>query len=259
MDWNKHRLHFPVTRDYVFLNHAAVCPIPDTAAEALARFSGTAADAGSEAIPAWVERQDHVRGDLAHYIGASKKETAFVSSTSHGLSIVANGIRWKEGDNVIVPDAEFPSNVYPWMNLKRLGVELRWWRSRNRRLEIDDLRGLLDSRTRLVSVSAVQYGSGFRLDLGLVSTLLKEHGILFCVDGIQQVGCIPMDVKKLGIDFMAADGHKWMLSVEGLGFLYCDSNALDKIHPAAVGWKSVVNALEFDTIDFSFAASRGTF
>lgn len=251
MNWNELRNHFSVTRNYVFLNHAAVSPLPDVSIKAVCDYVQSAGAQGSEAIPQWVKVQESVRRDLARFIGAGPNEIAFVGSTSEGISIVANGLDWMEGDNVIIPDVEFPSNVYPWLNLKRRGVEVRWWRAVNGRLSLDDLCTLLDSRTRLVSVSAVQYGNGFRVDLAGLAGILKKKNVLLCVDGIQQVGAIPLDVRTMGVDFLAADGHKWLLSLEGLGFFFCHENLLDRLHPATVGWKSVVNALEFQRIDFT--------
>ena len=131
MDWNALRAQFPVTKDYVFVNHAAVAPIPAAGEEALRDFARSVALQGSEAVPQWVTRQDETRSKMAALIGSQPEEIAYVSSTSQGLSIVANGLDWRVGDNVIIPDQEFPSNIYPWMNLQRLGVELRWWKSRN--------------------------------------------------------------------------------------------------------------------------------
>jgi len=259
MDWNALRSHFPVTKDYVFVNHAAVAPIPLAAEEALREFARSAALRGSEAISQWAAKQNETRARTAAFLGSRPDEIAYVSATSQGLSIVANGVDWKAGDNVIIPDQEFPSNVYPWMNLQRLGVELRWWRSVDGRLDIDDLRPLIDGRTRVVSLSAVQWASGFRSDLSTISDMVHKRDILLCVDIIQSAGVMPLDVKSLGVDFAAADGHKWLLSVEGLGFFYCDQNALDRIHPANVGWKSVIDALEFDRIDFTFLPHAGRF
>jgi selenocysteine lyase/cysteine desulfurase len=259
MNWNELRAHFPVTRDYVFLNHAAMSPLPDLGVQAVCNYAVSAGAKGSEAIPRWTKVQETVRRDLAQLIGARPYELAFVGSTSEGISAVANGLDWQEDDNVVIPEVEFPSNVYPWLNLERRGVEVRWWRASKGRLNLDDLRVLLDSRTRLVSVSAVQYGSGFRVDLAGLATMLKEKKVFLCVDGIQQVGAIPLNVKAMGVDFLAADGHKWLLSLEGLGFLFCDENVLDRLHPATVGWKSVVDALEFHHIDFTLRPDAARF
>jgi selenocysteine lyase/cysteine desulfurase len=259
MNWNELRTHFPITQEYVFLNHAAVSPLPDMSIKAVCDYVQSAGAQGSEAIPRWVKVQENVRRNLAQLIGARPNEIAFVDSTSEGISIVANGLNWKEGDNVVIPDVEFPSNVYPWLNLERRGVKVHWWRAVNGRLSLDDLRKLLDSRTRLVSVSAVQYGNGFRVDLSGLSGMLKKKNVLLCVDSIQQVGAIPLDAKALGVDFLAADGHKWLLSMEGLGFFFCDENLLDRLYPATVGWKSVVDALEFHRIDFTLRPDAARF
>ncbi len=259
MDWKELRGHFPVTEEYIFFNNAGICPIPDTAGEALAEFARSVIYKGSVAVAEWKRKEDTVRAALARFIGAKPEEIAFEGSTSFGLSAVASGFDWKPGDNVVIPDQEFPSNVYPWLNLERLGVEVRRWESRGNRLLVDDLRRIMDGRTRMVSLSAVQWSSGFRADLAAVSQLVHERDALLAVDVIQHVGAIPLDVKSLGIDFAAADGHKWMLSVEGAGFFFCDENALNRIHPVIVGWKSVVNAHVFHEIDFTLLPTAERF
>jgi selenocysteine lyase/cysteine desulfurase len=206
--------------------------------KAVCDYAQSAGVQGSEAIPRWVKAQESVRRNLAQLIGAGPNEIAFVGSTSEGISIVASGLDWKEGDNVVIPDVEFPSNVYPWLNLKRRGVKVRWWRDVNGRLSLDDLRILLDSRTRVVSVSAVQYGNGFRVDLSGLSGMLKKRTL--CVDCIQQVGAIPLDAGPWGWIF--ARRAQWLLSWKDW-FFFCDET-LDRLHPATVDGM-VVDALSF--------------
>jgi selenocysteine lyase/cysteine desulfurase len=179
---------------------------------------------------------ERVRGQFARLINGDVDEVAFVKNTSEGISIVANGLDWKPGDNVVIPDIEFPANVYPWWNLKRLGVETRMVEAKGGRVLFDDLTEQIDKRTRVVSVSSVECKSGFRNDLNRIGAFCKENNILFCVDAIQSLGVLEMDVKRDNIDFLSADGHKWMLSVEGLGGFYISKNVLEQIYPITVGW-----------------------
>ncbi len=251
MNIEKIREEFPVTRNNLFLDHAKVSPLPRRVRDKIQEFSLDASENGTANYTAWMKEVESVRAAFAQLINADLDEVAFVKNTSEGISIVANGIDWKEGDNVVIPDIEFPANVYPWLNLGRLGVETRFAKAVRGRVPFEQIVSQADSRTRVISVSSVECNSGFRHDLNRIGAYCKEKGILFCVDAIQSLGALPMDVKKDRIDFLAADGHKWMLSAEGLGGFYISSEALEKIHPAVVGWDSVINAADYMNYDFT--------
>lgn len=251
MNLEKIKHEFPVTENRIFFDHAKVSPLPNRVREAVNAFVKDVSSFGTENYSGWMGEVESVRASFAQLIHADVSEVAFVKNTSEGISIIANGLDWKEGDNVVIPDIEFPANVYPWWNLQRLGVETRFVHAVNGRVLFDDLVAQVDARTRIISVSSVECNSGFRCDLNRIGTFCKEKGILFCVDAIQSLGVLPMDVKRDHIDFLMADGHKWMLSVEGLGGFYISSQALDKIHPTVVGWNSVINAFDFMNYDFT--------
>lgn len=251
MDEETRRLEFPVTANWIFLDHARVSPLPKRVREALTAFAEDASDNGTANYEEWMRHAERVRKSFARLINADPGEVAFVKNTSEGISIVAAGLDWRAGDNVVVPDIEFPANVYPWLNLKRLGVETRFVKAVAGRVPFDDLVAQVDGRTRLVSVSSVEFHSGFRNDLTRIGAFCKEKGVLFFVDAIQSLGALPLDVKRDHIDFLAADGHKWMLSVEGLGGFYISKEALDKVRPVLVGWDTVANADDFLTYDFT--------
>ncbi|MEE9258701.1 MAG: aminotransferase class V-fold PLP-dependent enzyme [Nitrospinaceae bacterium] len=252
MDQKTIRQEFPVTANRIFFDHAKVSPLPRRVKDAVDAFSKDACEHGTANYADWMKHTDRVRDSFAALINAGPDEVAFVKNTSEGISIVANGLDWKEGDNVVIPDIEFPANVYPWWNLKRLGVETRMVRAVDGRVLFDDIVAQSDQRTRVISVSSVECNSGFRNDLGRIGAFCRERGILFCVDAIQSLGVIPMDVKRDHIDFLSADGHKWLLSVEGLGGFYIAREALEKIYPVTVGWDSVVDAWNFMDYDFTF-------
>ena len=251
MDIEKIRDEFPVTQNRIFFDHARVAPLPKQVRSAIAAFADDACEQGTANYPAWMQEVERVRAGFARFINAEKEEVAFVKNTSEGLSIVANGIAWQEGDNVVIPDIEFPANVYPWMNLKRRGVEVRFVKAVRGRVPFEQIVAQVNQRTRVVSVSSVECNSGFRNDLNRIGAFCRDKGIYFCVDAIQSLGVLPLDVKKDHIDFLAADGHKWMLSVEGLGGFYISSRVLEEIHPAVVGWDSVVNARDYMAYDFT--------
>lgn len=251
MDIEKIRDEFPVTQNRIFFDHARVAPLPQRVRLAITKFADDACEQGTAHYPAWMQEVERVRASFARLINADTDEVAFVKNTSEGLSIVANGIAWQAGDNVVIPDIEFPANVYPWMNLKRRGVEVRFVKAVRGRVPFEQIMAQVTQRTRVVSVSSVECNSGFRNDLHRIGAFCRDKGIYFCVDAIQSLGVLPMDVKKDHIDFLAADGHKWLLSVEGLGGFYISSRVLAEIHPAVVGWDSVVNARDYMAYDFT--------
>ncbi|MFH1625008.1 MAG: aminotransferase class V-fold PLP-dependent enzyme [Pseudomonadota bacterium] len=184
-------------------------------------------------------------------IGASKDEIAFIKNTSEGLSFVAGGLPWSAGDNVITTSYEFPSNLYPWLSLETKGVEVRLLSPKDGRVPAEKIFDAADGRTRLITISSVEFINGFRHDLGRIGGFCKKKGILFCVDAIQSLGVIPINVKDCNIDFLAADGHKWLLSIEGIGGFYISRDMMDRLIPIEYGWHSVRNPLEFEKIDFT--------
>ena len=245
-----YRDEFPVTKDYVYLDHAGVAPVSLRVKRAVEKFLSEATESGMFNYKQWMDRVEEVRRSCAILTGAEPEEIAFVKNTSQGISIVAEGLDWKEGDNLLVCEKDFPSNIYPWLNLKRKGVEIRVVPSQNERILPEDIELLIDSRTKLLTVSSVNFSSGFKIDLEVVGRLCKGKGILFFVDAIQSLGVIPMDVNEFKIDFLAADGHKWLLSPEGTGIFYCRKELAPRINPPLIGWKSIINESDYDHVDF---------
>ena len=245
-----YRREFPVTRNYIYLDHAGVAPISLRVKTAIEKFLAESAEGGSFHYPVWAERIVEIRRACAQLINAGPDEIAFVKSTSHGLSIVAQGLDWRPGDNVLIYEKEFPSNIYPWLNLRSKGVEVRTIPSRDGRILFEDITRLISSRTRLLAISSVQFSNGFRIDLEKVGSLCRDKQVLLCVDAIQSLGMVPMDVKAFHIDFLSADAHKWLLGPEGIGIFYCSNGLAGRLSPPLIGWKSVRNELAFDRPDF---------
>jgi selenocysteine lyase/cysteine desulfurase len=257
MDWEKLRAEFPVTRRWAFFDHAAVAPISGRAQQALADWAADMAENGDVNERRWLDRIEQVRRLAAQLINADPLDIAFVKNTSEGIGIVAEGFPWNAGDNMITAAEEYPANIYPWMNLKSRGVEVRLVQSRDRRLWLDDFKALIDARTRLVSVSSVEFASGFRSDLNGLGALCRERGVLFFVDAIQSLGVWPLDVQQTPIDFLAADGHKWLLGPEGAAIFYIRRELLERLHAVGVGWNSVIGARDFSRIDFRLKPHAG--
>jgi cysteine desulfurase / selenocysteine lyase len=251
MNFENIRKKFPVTDEVIFFDHARVAPLPEPLRKVVTAFVDDATDFGTVHYETWILELERTRKKFAQLINADIDEVAFIKNTSEGISIVANGFDWQPGDNVVIPDIEFPANVYPWWNLKKRGVETRMVKSIEGRVLFDDLAKKVDDRTRILSISSVECNSGFRSDLNRIGAFCREKGVLFFVDAIQSLGVLPMDVKKDYIDFLSADGHKWMLSIEGLGGFYISKEVMDRIHPVTMGWGNVVNAANFMDYDFT--------
>jgi len=252
------RTRFPVTAKWAFLDHAAVAPLPTPAVEALRAYAESLAENGIAAVKVWVDRVAAVRQLAARLINSpSTDDVYFVPNTTHGITVIAEGFPWQPGDNVVLAAEEYPANQYPWMNLASRGVEVRTVLSRGSKLAIDDIRAAMTDRTRVLTVSSVEFASGFRNDLDALGALCQERGIFFFVDAIQSLGVFPLDVQKTPIDALAADGHKWMLGPEGAGFGYIRREWVERLHPIGVGAFSVVRPLEFSTIDFTLKPHAG--
>jgi cysteine desulfurase / selenocysteine lyase len=249
--WTQFRRQMPVTERWAYFDHAAVAPLPAGARDALVRYAQQAADEGDTVWPIWNRRVEAVRGLGARLVAADPDEIALVRNTTEGISLVAEGFPWQEGDNVVTLDNEFPSNQYPWMNLASRGVETRRVATQGGRVDLARLAEACDQRTKIVSVSWVGYASGWRIDPAEVADMVHARGALLFVDAIQGLGAFPIDVHAAGIDFLAADGHKWLLGPEGAGLLYVGKQHLDRLRPLGVGWHSVVQTFDYTNVELN--------
>jgi cysteine desulfurase / selenocysteine lyase len=239
MDISKIRSQFPVLGEMTYLDHSAAGPLSLTVRRAAAEALAMQGE-GSMSTPRLTAAVDGLKEKIARLIGASPQEIALVRNTAEGLSTIASGLPWREGDRVVTDNIEFPANVYPWLNLKaRYGVETRLVPARDGRVVVDDLMAACDSRTRVVAVSFVQFSNGFRVDLDRLGAYCRGRGIYLCVDGIQGLGAVALDVSATPVDFLACGGHKWLLGPFGLGFLYLRREVQSAVWPAEVGHHSV--------------------
>jgi cysteine desulfurase/selenocysteine lyase len=258
MDWNALRQEFPVTRRWAFFDHAAVAPLSAPAQQAMTEWAADIAANGDAELDKWeTTRVEEVRALAGRLINADPLDIAFVKNTCEGIGFVAEGFPWQSGDNMVTAAEEYPANVYPWLNLAERGVEVRRIPSRENRVELDDVRAALDGRTRLVSLSSVEFTSGFHNDVDAIGSLCRERGVYFFVDAIQSLGVLPLDVQRSPIDFLAADGHKWMLGPQGAGLFYIRRELIDRLHTTGVGWNSVIGCHNFSRIDFRLKPHAG--
>jgi len=257
MDWQSLRTEFPITRRWAFFDHAAVAPLSARAQQALYEWAADLTDNGDVHHGRWMKRVEEVRGLFGRLLNCDPLDLAFVKNTSEGVGIIAEGYPWQSGDNVVTAEEEYPANVYPWMNLANRGVELRRVPTRDGRILLNDLGNAMDARTRILTLSWVEYASGFRNDLDAISALCRQRGILFFLDGIQGLGVFPLDLQRTPVDFLAADGHKWLLGPEGAGILYVRRELIERLRPVGVGWNSVVGAKDFSHIRFDLKPHAG--
>jgi cysteine desulfurase/selenocysteine lyase len=257
--FERFRREFPITGQWTYLNHAAVSPLPRLAAERMAAMAASVAQGGDRGWPQRQEEVERVRGLAARLIGAARPhEVAFVENTSTGLSLVAAGLDWRPGDNLVGAAPEFPSNVYPWMQLAARGVDYRRVPERQGRIDLDPLLAAIDGRTRVVALSWVQYASGFRADLARIGAACRARGVLFVVDAVQGLGGLALDVERDGVDVAAAAAHKWLLGPEGIALLYVADRVVERLAPARSGWRSMRRMFDWEAraIDWNEGARR---
>jgi selenocysteine lyase/cysteine desulfurase len=243
--WEEVRTLYPGTAEVAYLDSAAVGLISTRVRDAMDAVLAEHQRSGIAAAPRWRERAGHVRASLARLVGGRADQIAFTQNTSTGLATVTNGLDWREGDNVVVPAGEFPSNFYPWLQLRRRGVEVREVAMTDGRARADDVLAALDARTKVLAISAVQYSSGHRYDLAALGAACQGGDTLLVVDGTQAVGAVVVDAGLHGIDVLAVSAHKWMLGPFGIGFTHLSARAMERLAPSTVGWFSVEDPFAF--------------
>ena len=231
---------FPhIKKGIAYLNHAATGPLSIRVLDVMREFLYERSEGSIDDYPSFVSVTNETREILAHYLNTGSERIAFTDNTSSGLNLLAQGLSWKEGDEVILNDIEFPANIYPFLNLKKKGVRINFVKSHDGIVSAEDIIESFTPETRLVSVSMVQFLSGYRIDLPKLGSACKSNNIILCVDAIQGLGALRLDVEKFNIDFISCGTQKWMLGLQGLSFIYVSENLQNKIEPAYVGWLGV--------------------
>jgi selenocysteine lyase/cysteine desulfurase len=250
------REEFPILDHGHYANHAAMAPWPLRTARAVQAFARENADVAAERYAVWLKRETQLREMLAAMINApSSGDIALLKNTTEGICAVSGGLEWRTGDNVVIPKDEFPSNRLPWLALERRGVEVREVDIRATKQPEQALLSRMDEKTRLLAVSAVQWTDGLRLDLEVLGGACRSGGVLFFVDAIQQLGALQVDVQACNIDFLAADGHKWLLSPEGIAVFFCAGRMRDQLRLQQLGWHMVDEPYRFDRDEWQPSAT----
>ncbi len=232
------RSNLPVTKKYVYLDHAAVGPLPECVVDAV-KTCTVEKFYGDVFWENWEKTAETTRQAIAGLLNANKEEIALIPNTSEGLGIIGNGLKYLPGENIVTSNLEFTSNLFVWQALcKRYDMEFRAVKAKKEVLELDDFEKMINKKTRLVAVSHVQFSNGFKIDLNKLSDIAHENGAYVITDAVQSVGQMPIDVKQLEVDFLACSGYKWLLSPLATGFLYIKKNLIETVYPSIIGYRS---------------------
>ncbi len=247
MDITEIRKLFPITAQKVYLNHAAISPLSSRVTEKLEWYIDERMFGVVDTHESAVGIRHDLRKSVARLINTQPENIGFVTNTSEGFNWLVHGLKWQKGDQVILFDYEFPSNIYPFLQLEKQGVEMVWVKNRDGAIDIDDIEAAITSKTRLLSISFVEYVNGYRNNLKAIGALCKAHQIIFSVDGIQGNGALHMDVSEFQIDFMSNGAAKWLMGTMGVAFVYIRPQLLQRLEPAFAGWLGVENAWDFSS------------
>jgi cysteine desulfurase/selenocysteine lyase len=238
---------FPAAQKYTYLNSAAVSPMPTTAVNAVLSQLRDVSENGALNYTDWITTKNRARELVAGMLGVKAEQIAFMRNTSDGFGTIAAGLKWTTGDNIVSFLQEFPANFYAWRRVRdRYGVELRLCPEREGRIDLDEFISLIDSNTKLVAISAVQFASGFKADLERIGRAARAVDALFAVDIIQGLGACGFDLPAQFVDIASGASHKWLCAPEGCGILYLSDRARNRVDPAIVGWISVETPWDFE-------------
>ena len=246
------RSEFAVTQRYLYLNHAAAGVLPASTVAAMKEFAQAHAAAGVLGTFPYDLAMVRYREKIGRYIGASGAEIATIPNTSAGAGTIALGIDWRPGDEVLLCDNEFPANVVAWLALRRRGVDVRLLPLTQGRLTPERLQREIAPRTRVVTCSWVSYFDGYRHDLAGLAAVAHEAGAILCVDAMQGLGVLPIDVRALDVDALYCGAAKWMLGLHGAAFLYVSPRIAQDLEVAIPGWRSLEDIWDFHNYEQPF-------
>lgn len=235
------RLDFPhIEEGYIYLNHAAVSPLSTSVKSAIDHYLNVRNQGPVEDFESWMDLHGRTKKQIRELINARDiSQIAFTANTSDGISMITEGLDWHEGDEVLLNDLEFPANVHPYRMMERKGIRIQYIQSRGGTISPEQIENAITPKTRVISLSAVQYLSGFKSDLKRIGEICQHSDILFVVDAIQALGQVSIDVREANIDALATGGHKWLMAPMGIGFLYMSDKMMNSLQPARAGWLSV--------------------
>lgn len=249
MNLDKIRELIPTSQKYAYLNHAACAPLPIPVQEAQRKYLEERSLDAEVAFDNWLKHAEETRQFVAEYINASPEEIAFLKNTSEGINLVANMLDYRNGDNIVTTDLEFPSNYMPWLALKRKGIEFRVVRNKKGKLLYEDFKKAVDDNTKCLAVSHVEFATGFRNDLEALGELCLDHDTYFFVDPIQSLGALTMNVAETPMDFFSSGCYKWLMSELGISIFYIRKELINRFHPPDIGWFSLKDYENYEDFD----------
>ena len=253
--WTQYADQFPVRENLIYLNHAAVAPLPRRTAEAIRHLADDCQNWGSFHYPEWLDVYERIRKSAAQLLNGTPQEIALVKNTSEGIATIAMGLDWKPGDRVVGFHEEFPANLYPWKRLEAKGVEVTWLSLEASLEEID----AASKGAKLLAISFVNFLSGYRAPVQAIGEICQRNRCIYLVDAIQGLGAFPLDVEACHIDALAADGHKWMLGPEGCAILYVRRELQDRVEPVEFGWTNVAGHADYGSRDMTLRQDAGRY
>jgi selenocysteine lyase/cysteine desulfurase len=259
MSLASYRKYFPITETDIYLNHAAVSPFSTRVVEAINDILTRRSAGEVEIYPLMIEEKSRLKKNLAELIDGEEANIAIIGNTSEGFNWLVHGLEWKEGDRILLVENEFPSNIYPFLNLQQHGVKIDYVPTRDGFICLEDIEGNIHPQTKLFSISFVEFLNGFRNQLAEISDICHQREVLLSVDSIQGVGALPLSVRQMGIDFLSNGGHKWLMGPQGCGFMYISPVLFDRLRPAYVGWLSVKDSWNFFDYNLEFLEDAGRF
>lgn len=243
----------------IYFNHASTGPMCRPVIGKINEILAERSELKPDEYNSFLSIADETKELLGKYLNTDKDRIAFTDNTSNGFNILAKGICFEKGDNIILNDIEFPSNVYPFLNLQKKGVEVKFVKSVDGIVTTEDIINAADEKTKLISVSFVQFLSGYKTDLEKLGEFCEENNIILSVDAIQGLGAFPLDVEKCKVDFISCGAQKWLLGLQGMAFIYVSKKLQDKMDPAFIGWLSVENAWDLLNFDMKLKSSASVF
>jgi cysteine desulfurase/selenocysteine lyase len=257
-NWEEIAALFPITKDLIYLDNAAMSPYCIPVQTAIERFLKDRALKAAQ-FDVWWNAADELRRKISRLVNCRPSQVAFNESTTMSMNIIAQGLPLHVGDNILLTEYEFPANVYPWLNLKHKGIDIRFVPGDRELISMDALYRAADDHTRVLSVSHVAFCNGFRADLNGLKAFCEERNIIFVVDGMQSVGALEIDFESIGMDALCFGGFKWLLGPDGLGFICCKENLLESLRPVYIGWAGMKNKEDFFSYELQLADNASRF
>ncbi len=253
------QLFFPITRNCIYLDHASDGPLPSPVARILYTYIEDTCNFGNMHLERWIEHMRGAHRRLANMIRVRPDQVAMTASTGDGMMIIAGGLRWQPGDMIVSAECEFPSNVYPWLNLQEQGVQVHLVKMRENRVAVEDVLSSITEHTRLVSLSLVEFSTGYRNNIATIAQFCHERGIICGIDAAQALGALNIDAQALGVDYVAAPSHKWLLSPHTTGILYVEDDLQARLRTTRKGWFSVQEPYDFFNYEQPLKAGMARF